>query len=79
MLRPEDLKQHRFDYYEDGKYSAEEVNRFLGEIIASYNRMFMENGDLISKIRILANKVEDYREDKENIREALLTAQRSGE
>ena len=27
MLIPEDLKQHRFDYYEYGKYSAEEVNR----------------------------------------------------
>lgn len=79
MLTPDQLKEHSFTAVENGRYSAEEVNRYFGEVIASYNQMYRENGELIRKISILANKVQDYRRDEDNIRNALLNAQRSAE
>ena len=79
MLTPDQLKEHSFSLIENGCYSAEEVNRYFGEVIASYNQMYRENGELIRKISILANKVQDYRRDEDNIRNALLNAQRSSE
>jgi len=79
MLTPSQLKAHKFNKSEDGNYSADEVNLFLGEVIASYNQMFRENGELIRKITVLANKVEDYRRDENNIRDALLNAQRAAD
>ncbi len=79
MLTPDQLKEHSFTLMENGCYSAEEVNRYFGEVIASYNQMYRENGELIRKISILANKVQDYRRDEDNIRNALLNAQRSSE
>jgi len=79
MLTPQQLKDYQFKTLSDGKYSADEVNRFLGEVIASYNQIFRENNDLIHKITILANKVEQYRRDENNIRDALINAQRAAD
>lgn len=77
MLTPDQLMHHSFSSFEDGRYSAEEVNRYFGEVIASYNQMYRENGELIRKLSILANKVQEYRRDEENIQNTLLVAQRS--
>ncbi|MDR1628641.1 MAG: DivIVA domain-containing protein [Oscillospiraceae bacterium] len=79
MLTPEQLKQHRFERLPDGNYNAEEVNRFFGEVIAFYNQMFRENGELLRKITVLANKIVEYKNDENNIRDALLNAQRTGD
>jgi len=37
--------------------------------------MFKENGELIKKISILANKVEQYKEEEDSLRRALISAQ----
>lgn len=38
--------------------------------------MFKENGELIKKISLLANKVEEYKKDENSLKEALLAAQK---
>ena len=76
MLKPEQLKSHRFISAGRGTYEAEDVDSFLREVSASYEKMFKENGDLVKKMSLLAERVSQYKKDEDNIRRALLTAER---
>ncbi len=76
MLKPEQLKAHRFNVVSNGTYEAESVDSFFAEVTASYEQMFRENGELVKKISLLAERVSQYKNDEDNIRRALLTAER---
>lgn len=76
MLKPEQLKTHRFISAGRGTYEADDVDSFFSEVAASYEQMFRENGELVKKISLLAERVSQYKNDEDNIRRALLTAER---
>ncbi|MBQ2775132.1 MAG: DivIVA domain-containing protein [Clostridia bacterium] len=76
MLKPEQLKAHRFNTVSHGTYEADSVDSFFAEVTASYEQMFRENGELVKKISLLAERVSQYKNDEDNIRRALLTAER---
>ena len=76
MLKPEQLKTHRFISAGRGTYEADDVDSFFSEVTASYEQMFRENGELVKKISLLAERVSQYKNDEDNIRRALLTAER---
>ncbi len=76
MLTPAQVRNHQFSASGRGTYRASEVDDFFASVCSSYEQMFRENGELLKKIGLLADKVEEYKSDEDNIREALLTAQR---
>ena len=76
MLKPEQIRSHRFISAGRGTYEAGDVDAFLREVSASYEQVFRENGDLVKKISLLAERVSQYKKDEDNIRRALLTAER---
>lgn len=76
MLTPDKIKEKQFQSSGRGSYRADDVDVFMNEVLASYEQMFKENGDLIRKISILAKKVEEYRADEESLKLALLNAQK---
>lgn len=76
MLTPAQVRNHQFSASGRGTYRASEVDDFFASVCESYEQMFRENGELLKKIGLLADKVEEYKNDEDNIREALLTAQR---
>lgn len=76
MLTPDKIKEKSFQTTGRGSYRAEDVDIFLDDVVASYEQMFKENGDLIKKISILAKKIEEYRADEESLKLALLNAQK---
>ena len=76
MLTPDRIREKTFQTTGRGSYRAEDVDRFLSEVAASYEQMFKENTDLIKKISILAKKVEEYRADEDSLKMALLNAQK---
>lgn len=76
MLKPEQIRSHRFISAGRGTYEAGDVDSFLSEVAASYEQVFRENGDLVKKISLLAERVSQYKKDEDNIRRALLTAER---
>ena len=77
MILPNQITNHEFTYSK-GSYRAEEVDEFLREIAESYDKTFRENGELVKKLGILADKVEEYRAEEDDIRIALLAAQKAG-
>ena len=76
MLTPDKIKEKSFQTTGRGSYRAEDVDNFLSEVSASYEQMFKENGELVKKISILVKKIEEYREDEESLKTALLSAQK---
>lgn len=59
-------------------YRADEVDSFLQSIAAFVDKQSAQIKELTYKIQILADKIEEYKKDEENIRDALLGAQKMG-
>lgn len=85
MVTAQDVHTVTFDKGMRG-YHTEQVDQFLdqvasqieqdGQTIAELNK---ENAALKEKLYLLAQKIEEYRADEDNLKSALLNAQRMGE
>ena len=60
-------------------YKPESVDSFLFEVSEAYNAVVEENKQLQKKIQVLAEKIQEYREQEDSLRDTLLTAQRLGD
>lgn len=76
MLTPEQVKNHQFSASGRGTYRAAEVDDFFSAVSDSYEQVCRGNDELVKKIKLLAEKIEEYRADEDNIKAALVTAQR---
>lgn len=76
MLTPANIKNHQFQNLGRGFYKTDEVDSYIDEIYSSYNLVYNENKELIRKLNILASKIEEYRNDEQSIRNAIINAQR---
>lgn len=79
MLTSANIKNKRFEKSGRAGYRADEVDAFLLQVAASIDTMESENVALQRKLEILAEKIEDYRKDEDNLRNALIGAQRLGD
>ena len=70
MLTPETIASRRFDK-QMGGYKQDEVEAFLQQVAAEYARVLREKEELEQKMDVLAEKVEQYREDEDSLRSAL--------
>lgn len=59
-------------------YRADQVDAYLHTVAEYVDEQNEKIEDLTYKLKVLADKVEEYRADEENIREALLGAQKLG-
>lgn len=57
-------------------YRAEDVDKFIDEVTATFEQHKKEKTDLIHKIDRLAARLEEYKKDEETVRNALLTSQK---
>ncbi len=76
MLTPQDLRDHEFQLSGRNGYLAADVDIYMDEVYASYDQMFRENAEIVRKLQVLADRLAQYKEDEENIRNALVEAQR---
>ncbi len=60
-------------------YKVEDVNDFLEQIIATIENLQRENAELVRKLEVLADRIQEYRSEEDSIRSALLTAQKSAD
>lgn len=60
-------------------YRAEEVDDFIDACAATVEQLLREKEELNQKMKVLADKVVEYRNDEDSIRAALLNAQRAGD
>lgn len=78
MLSVNQINEKKFEKAALG-YRPESVDSFLFEISEEYKAVVEENKQLQAKIKVLAEKVQEYREQEDSLRDTLLTAQRLGD
>lgn len=76
MLTPEEVAGHAFSKAAFGGYNMAMVDEFLDELTDDYTALYRENAALKAKMKVLVDKVEEYRATEDSMRAALLTAQK---
>ena len=76
MMTPQEVSEHAFAKASFGGYNMAMVDEFLDLLTADYTSLYKENAVLKSKMKVLVEKVEEYRSTEDAMRKALLTAQR---
>ena len=79
MLKPQEISGHTFTKTLLGGYSVSAVGEFLDAVAEDYSALHNENATLKSKLKVMVDKVEEYRATEEAMRSALLAAQRTAE
>ena len=79
MITPQEIHEISFDKVRRGGYDMDAVDRFLEPLTEDYITLFKENSILKSKMRILVEKLEEYRKQEGSMQSALLAAQRTCE
>ena len=78
MFRPQEVSEKVFPKASFGSsgYSTGPVDEFLDALTEDYAALFKENVTLKAKLKVLAEKVEEYRSTEDAMRQTLLTAQK---
>ena len=76
MLTPHEVSERSFPKASFGGYNMAQVDEFLDVLTEDYSSLYNENAVLKSKMKVLVEKVEEYRSTEEAMRKALMAAQR---
>lgn len=79
MLTPQEVAEHAFSKASFGGYNMAMVDEFLDLVTADYTSLYKENATLKAKMKVLADKVEEYRATDEAMRRAMLSAQKTAD
>ncbi len=59
-------------------YKREEVDTFMQEVSDEFAQLEKENEELQGKLEVLADKIREYRDEEDALKDALLVAQKQG-
>ena len=76
MLTPQEVSSRSFSKAMMGGYNMAMVDEFLDELTDDYTALYKENAALKAKMKVLVEKIEDYRATEDSMRATLLTAQK---
>ena len=78
MFTPQEVSEKTFPKsprFSEG-YQMAAVDEFLDALTVDYTTLFNDNGALKTKLKVLAEKVEEYRSTEDSMRATLVTAQK---
>ncbi|MEA4845841.1 MAG: DivIVA domain-containing protein [Clostridiaceae bacterium] len=78
MITPMDIRNKEFKKSFKG-YKENEVDEFLDKVIADYERIYRENGELKDRISIDNERIESYNSMEKSLQSTLLIAQTTAE
>ncbi len=76
MITAQDIREKTFDKARIGGYDMASVDDFLEELAEDVTAAQKENAVLKSKMKILVDKIEEYRANEEALNMAVLSAQK---
>ncbi len=76
MISAQDIREKGFDKVRKDGYDMESVDDFLEEVADSISAYQKENAVLKSKMKVLVDKIEEYRTNEEALNQAILSAQK---
>ena len=75
MLTPGNIRNKSFERVRNG-YRAEEVHAFMDELASSMEALYSESDDQQKKLEILAEKIEEYRDNADALLAATIRAEK---
>lgn len=78
-MTPSQLKEYEFKTAGRNAYKADDVDDFFAEVAANYTKMFHENGELVRRVGLLADRLEKFKKEEEEIKSAVVSAQRAAD
>ena len=79
MFTPKELQEKTFDKAVFGGYDMQAVDEFLEPLSEDYITLYKENSVLKSKMKILVEKLEEYRAQELSMKKALVAAQQTAD
>ena len=76
MITAQDIRERTFEKARIGGYDMAEVDDFLEELAEDITATQKENAVLKSKMKVLVDKIEEYRSNEEALNMAVLSAQK---
>lgn len=77
MFTPQQIEEVSFKKATFGGYDMQAVDEFLEPLTQDYITLYKENALLKSKMRVLVTKLEEYRENEAEMREAMHETQKT--
>ncbi len=79
MLTPLDIENKKFSKQMMNGYSVAEVDDFLDELTADYEKLYKENADLKEKLETANNNLTQYKSIETTLQNTLVMAQSTAE
>ena len=79
MFTPQEIQEKTFEKAVFGGYDMQTVDEFLEPLTEDYITLYRENAVLKSKMKVLVEKLEEYRAQEQSMRKAIITAQRTAD
>lgn len=77
-MNAKEILNQQFTKVKIGGYKLEEVDDYLREVSDEFAALQKEKNELERKLEVLADKIREYREDEDALKDALLIAQKQG-
>ncbi len=77
MFTPQEIQEKTFVKAVFGGYDMQTVDDFLEPLTEDYITLYKENSVLKSKMKVLVEKLEEYRSQEESMKKALVAAQKT--
>ncbi len=77
MITPQQLDEVSFEKAVFNGYDRDSVDEFLEPLFEDYVTLYKENALLKSKMRVLVEKLEEYRSGEASMRDAMVNAQKT--
>ena len=78
MMTPQDIREKTFEKAVFGGYDMGQVDDFMEAAATDLAALQKENGVLKGKMKVLVEKIEEYRANEDALRAAILSAQKMG-
>ena len=75
----DEIRSYQFQKSGISGYKASDVDDFLDNIASDYDELSKTKAEFIEKIQVLADKINEYRENEDSVKEAILCAQKTGD
>ena len=79
MLNPEQLREEEFEVSVLGGYKREAVDVFFKAVIDDYEKLYNDNAELIRKLKVCVNKIDEYKKDEQFLKTAIINAEKLNE
>lgn len=77
-MNAKEIINKKFEKAAFNGYKTEDVDEFLKEVSDEFAMLQKEKSELERKLEVLADKIREYREDEDALKDALLIAQKQG-